>query len=149
MDDGSLVIESAAVSTGKASWSWHIGDYTNLFGDLAAVNRLLQDLLNRLIRININQNKRLNSNSKKWDPTIVYVHNFSGFDSISLIRFLALNATTFNINRRYGIVISIVVIKKVVVGGVEYNAHLIFRDSYLLLNTSLAKIAVTFGTTLR
>ena len=58
MDNGNLWIESAAISDGKLSKSWHVGDYSNLFGDLQSCTDLLKDLLDTLIQINITQNKK-------------------------------------------------------------------------------------------
>ena len=58
MDNGNLFIESAAISDGKNTKSWHIIDYTSLFGDLQSCTDLLKDLLDTLIHININQIKK-------------------------------------------------------------------------------------------
>ena len=80
-----------------------------------------------------------------WNPTLIYVHNFSNFDSIFLVKYLVTEANGFKINRRNGNIISIVFEKKINYKGKNIKIKLIFKDSYLILNSSLAKLAKTFN----
>jgi hypothetical protein len=77
----------------------------------------------------------------------VYIHNFSNFDSIFLLKYLASKVSDihsikdfFLIKREDNIIILKVKIN---------NVLLIFKDSYLLLPNSLKKLAEGFGVTLK
>lgn len=75
---------------------------------------------------------------RKYDGCRVYLHNFSNFDSVFLINTLSkLTSGTLKPNRRNGKLIDV---------QFRFGRYsLYFRDSYLLLPSSLRKLAVAFN----
>lgn len=82
--------------------------------------------------------------ARKDASTIIYVHNFSGFDSIFLLGILADYASTFNILKRDGNIISLIVSKK---WDNDDKTTLVFKDSQLLLPVALKDLAEAFAVT--
>lgn len=72
----------------------------------------------------------------KYDGYRVYAHNFSMFDSIFLLNSISNLADSLNIKNRDGTLIEISARFK--------NVNLKFRDSYLLLTSSLDKLGKSF-----
>lgn len=127
LHNGNLFIESAAISDGKTSKSWHIGDYTTLFGDVLSCNALLKDVLESLMQFNIKQNTKTNGTFNQiWGATTVYIHNFSRFDAIFIIKFLVMEADRFKIKKRDSSIINITFTKKYHLDGKMVNVKLVF-----------------------
>ena len=74
---------------------------------------------------------------RKYNGYIVYLHNFSNFDGIFLLKILTELSSRINIIMRESSIIDITL----------YFAkyHLKFRDSYLMLPSSLRKLAKQFN----
>ena len=73
---------------------------------------------------------------KKYDQYKIYIHNFSHFDSIFMIKVLSNMNLTMSPIIRDGRIIDLKLSWK--------NYSIYFRDSYLLLPSSLAKLANNF-----
>ena len=73
---------------------------------------------------------------RKYKGYVIYAHNFSGFDSIFIIKTLS-TLCSINIIIKDGKVIQLTVLFN------HYNFYL--RDSYLILPSSLRKLAKSFG----
>lgn len=76
---------------------------------------------------------------KSSQSTNIYVHNFSGFDSIFLLGILADYASTFSLNRREDKIITLTT------KSLEHKTTLVFKDSMLLLPASLEELGKGFG----
>nr|YP_009486080.1 hypothetical protein [Cantharellus lutescens]AWA82205.1 hypothetical protein [Cantharellus lutescens] len=73
---------------------------------------------------------------KKYDQSKIYIHNFSHFDSIFLMKVLANMNLTMRPIMRDGRIIDLKISWK------KYSIYM--RDSYLLLPSSLAKLTINF-----
>jgi len=76
---------------------------------------------------------------RKYHTQRVYLHNFSKFDSIFMLNTLhKLSSDILKPNRRNGNLIDVKF-------SFENKYNIYFRDSYLLLPSSLRKLAISFG----
>lgn len=121
MPDNDLRVISAVFYDGHIYNTYFINDFTSS-ADLIAV--MLSDLFQP-------------RNSGK----IVYIHNLSGFDGMFLLKALANVAETFDIVRKDDKIISLTVSR----GAKKDKVRLIFKDSLLLLPSSLQKLGKAFA----
>lgn len=75
---------------------------------------------------------------KKYSNQIIYLHNFSYFDSIFLMRVMVKISDDISLVVRNGKIINLILTKD------KYKFY--FRDSYLLLPLSLSKLCKSLGT---
>jgi hypothetical protein len=96
------VVESAAISDGKNSKSWHMLYFSAILGDAEKTLAMFKDMLDYLISLNVEQNIKIVDKvnyRKLWQPLTIYVHNFSGFYAIFLLKILVTESNGFKINR--------------------------------------------------
>lgn len=116
-----LRVVSAAFFDGQVYNTYFINDYSSS-GDL--LSGMLLDLFQ----------------SRNHGKT-VYVHNLSGFDAMFLLKALAQLADGFDIIRKDDKIIKLTV----TVGSNKGKIKIIFKDSLLLLPSSLQKLGSAFG----
>jgi len=114
--DGIMTPYAISIYDGKDKISFYLSDYpTSDEMLIAAISSLLR---------------------KKYDQYKIYIHNFSHFDSIFMIKVLSNMNLTMSPIIRDGRIIDLKISWK------KYSIYM--RDSYLLLPSSLAKLANNF-----
>lgn len=102
---------------GKNLWSYFVNDFES-------DNKMIEEALKSLFK-------------RRYQGYKVYLHNFSDFDSIFIMKYLCNLSSQCNVIMRDGKMIDL----KIKAG--KYN--LSFRDSYLLLPASLASLSKSFS----
>jgi len=114
---------AVSIYDGKELKSLYLTDYTNS-------DAMLKEAINYIMKPKYNNSK-------------VYLHNFSFFDGIFLVRILSeLSSTNIKPIIRDGRIIDLKFSFKAYDN--KNMTHLYFRDSYLLLPSSIAKLAINF-----
>ena len=115
--DGIMTPYALSIYDGKEKISFYLSDYSSSENMLvAAINTLLR---------------------KKYNQYKIYIHNFSNFDSIFMLKVLSSMDLKIRPIIRDGRMIELKISWK------KYSVY--FRDSYLLLPSSLKKLAINFG----
>jgi DNA polymerase type B, organellar and viral len=128
--NGNLEPYCICIFDGKNSYSFYITDFTSS-------EEMVKSALKFLMK-------------RKYNRSIVYLHNFSYFDGIflfgSLLKIIDNPTTNIKPLMRNGRIINLKVIylteKK---GNKKIKYYINFRDSYLLLTASLSKLGKTFN----
>ena len=114
--DGIMTPYTVSIYDGRDKFSFYLSDYSSS-------DNMLVTAINSLLR-------------KKYNQYKVYIHNFSNFDSIFMLKVLSSMKLSIRPLIRDGRMIELKISWK------KYSIY--FRDSYLLLPSSLAKLARNF-----
>nr|YP_010130189.1 hypothetical protein KQ422_mgp109 [Clavaria fumosa]QPZ51091.1 hypothetical protein [Clavaria fumosa] len=122
---GELIPYCVSIYNGKSSNSFYLSDYKNS-------EEMVKDGIKWLMR-------------KKYNKYKIYLHNFSYFDGIFIIKILAsLTTITLNPIIKNGRIINFPFRFYSDSSKKEYVLY--FRDSYLILPSSLRKLSLSFST---
>jgi len=121
--EGTLIPYCVSIYDGKKAYSFYITDYKSS-----------DDMLNASIRFILKRN---------YNKHRIYLHNFSYFDGIFLMRIISNIVNSNNIKPviRDGRIINL----RVQYGSSNNKYYVEFRDSYLLLTSSLESLGKTFA----
>jgi hypothetical protein len=119
--DGIMTAYAACIYDGQNKTSFYLEDYLNS-------DQMLVTAIESLLR-------------KKYNQYKVYIHNFSNFDSIFMLRVLSNMKLIIRPIIRDGRMIELKISWK------KYSVY--FRDSYLLLPSSLKKLAINFDVSIK
>lgn len=114
---GVMSVTTISIYEGGKAWSYYISDYDN---SDEMITKAIKSIMIR-----------------KYSGFRVYLHNFSNFDGIFILRILSNISTDIK---------PIIRDNKVIDLKVKFGKYTIFfRDSYLLLPTSLFRLSLNFG----
>jgi hypothetical protein len=114
-----MVPYAIGIYDGNESYSFYSTDFMNPY-------KMMENAIEHLMK-------------RKYHNYKVYLHNLSNFDGIFLLKILTSLSEKINILIREGRIIDI----KFKFGSNNYILY--FRDSYLLLPSSLRKLAINFN----